>query len=61
VEITAEVKALYEQLLEELNKIGKIVVEEKKHHFILREGARRLPAYILAKPISSSILYLPLR
>ena len=36
MEITAEVKALYEQLLEELNKFGKIVVEEKKTSFHIK-------------------------
>jgi sorbitol-specific phosphotransferase system component IIBC len=36
MELTAEVKALYEQLLEELNKFGKIVVEEKKASFHIK-------------------------
>jgi sorbitol-specific phosphotransferase system component IIBC len=36
VEITAEVKLLYEQLLKELNKFGKIVVEEKKASFHIK-------------------------
>ena len=36
MEITAEVKALYEQLLDELKKFGKIAVEEKKTSFHIK-------------------------
>ncbi len=39
MELTAEVKDLYGRLLAELNKFGKITVEEKKTSFHIKSGA----------------------
>lgn len=39
MELTPEVKELYKELLSELNKFGKIVIEEKKTSFHLKSGS----------------------
>jgi hypothetical protein len=39
MELTPEVKDLYQRLITELQKFGKIVVEEKKTSFHIKSGA----------------------
>jgi Domain of unknown function (DUF5655) len=65
VEITAEVKALYEQLLEELNKFGKIVVEEKKTSFHIKgsgaafAGVHPRKAYFIINIVAAAAIKSP--
>jgi len=60
MELTPEVNDLYRKLVNELQKFGKITVEEKKTSFHIKAG-QPLPECIPANSISFLILFPPRR